>query len=280
MALFHANFFSETLGMQSNADVILPDRPKSGERLPVLFLLHGLSDDHTIWQRRTSIERYAQPHNIAVVMPNGHRSFYTDMAQGGRYFSYMADELPTLMQSFFPISDRREDTFVAGLSMGGYGAFKLALNRPKQYAAAASLSGALDMARRTEEAFSDLMKCVYGGPEPLRKEPHNLLKIAERMRRSPALRRSCPLLYQACGTEDFLYQDNLTFRDAAFAAKLPLTYVEGPGTHEWGYWDARIQDVLRWLPLRNKTPEAPPRKVAAKDFLPRAPRKKPAPRSR
>lgn len=273
MALFHANFFSQTLGMQSNADVILPDHPVAGERLPVLYLLHGLSDDHTIWQRRTSIERYALPHNIAVVMPNGHRSFYTDMAQGGRYFSYLADELPELMQLFFPISGQREDTFVAGLSMGGYGAFKLALNRPRQYAAAASLSGALDMSRRTEESFTDLLACVFGGPDALRQPPHNLLAVVERMGRSPAKRRACPLLFQACGTEDFLYQDNLTFRDAATAAKLPLTFTEGPGTHEWGYWDARIQDVLAWLPLRGKTPAKPGKKITANDFLPRKPRR-------
>jgi len=254
MALFHANFFSETLGMQSSADVILPEKPTPGKPLPVLFLLHGLSDDHTIWQRRTSIERYALPYNIAVVMPNGHRSFYTDNASGGRYFSYIADELPALMRSFFPISGRREDNFIAGLSMGGYGAFKVALNRPKQYAAAASLSGALDMVHRAEESFSDLMRSVFGSPDDLRQEPHNLLATVGRTGRSPARRKGCPRLFQACGTEDFLYQDNLTFRDAALAARLPLAYTEGPGTHDWGYWDARIQEVLAWLPLEKAQP--------------------------
>lgn len=249
MALFHANFFSETLGMQSQADVLLPDKPPAGKRLAVLYLLHGLSDDHTIWQRRTSIERYAGGLPLAIVMPNGHRSFYTDMVHGGRYFTYLADELPTLMRGFFPLSDRREETFIAGLSMGGYGAFKLALNRPAQYAAAASLSGALDVARRVSTAFPDLLEMVFGGAESITQEPHDLLKTVDRMGSAPDLRRACPKLFQACGTEDYLYTDNIRFRDRALMARLPLSYAEGPGTHEWGYWDARIQEVLQWLPL-------------------------------
>ncbi len=112
---------------------------------PTLYLLHGLSDDDSIWLRRTSIERYVADLGIAVVMPQVHRSFYTDMAEGGRYWTFISEELPTLARSFFPLSHQREDNFVAGLSMGGYGAFKLALRKPEQYAAAASLSGALDM---------------------------------------------------------------------------------------------------------------------------------------
>jgi putative tributyrin esterase len=247
MALFHAHFPSEALGQQTSAEVLLPDRPGDGP-LPVLYLLHGLSDDHTIWLRRTSVERYAASLRLAIVMPDGHRSFYTDMHRGERFFTYLAEELPARMRAYFPISVRREDTFVAGLSMGGYGAFKLALHHPDRYAAAASLSGALDMARRVETAFSELLTTVFGSRAALREAPHNLLRTVARMGRSPALRRRCPALYQACGTEDYLYADNQTFRRAAEAAGLPLHYTEGPGAHDWAYWDARIQDVLAWLP--------------------------------
>ncbi len=244
MALFHANFFSQTLGIQSSANVMLPNDIKPGERLPVLYLLHGLSDDHTIWQRRTSLERYLESYRLAVVMPNGHRSFYTDMAHGEKYFTYMADELPQLMQGFFPIARERALNFVAGLSMGGYGAFKLALNRPQQYAAAASLSGALNMAGRDWESFGPLMETVFDSPEVLQGPPHNLLAVIKQLDAA-----DCPALFQACGTEDFIYEENLIFRDAAKAAGLPLTYTEGSGSHEWSYWDALIQEVLSWLPL-------------------------------
>ena len=250
MALFHANFCSQVLGMQSNADVILPDSIRPGQRVAVLYLLHGLSDDHTMWQRRTSIERYAAAYPLCVVMPNAHRSWYTDAVHGGRYFTYFAEELPTLMKAFFPISGRREDTFVAGLSMGGYGAFKLALNCPDRYAAAASMSGALDIVRRADNNdWADLFADVFGSKDLARQPPHNLLALVERFGVSDAARSTCPKLFQACGTEDFLYNDNQTFRACAEAAKLPLTYMEQPGGHEWPYWDARIRDILAWLPI-------------------------------
>ena len=149
MALLSWNFHSHTLGISASANVILPQAAvEKGEKLPVLYLLHGLSDDHTNWQRRTSIERYADPLGLAVVMPAVNRSFYANMAHGPRYWDFISEELPQLARSFFPLSDKRADTFVAGLSMGGYGAFKVALSHPDRYAAAASLSGAVDMARR------------------------------------------------------------------------------------------------------------------------------------
>jgi S-formylglutathione hydrolase FrmB len=119
MALIHTNFFSESLGMCVAVDVILPqasnrligmETTTTAEKHPVLWLLHGASDNHTIWQRRTSIERYVAPLGLAVVTPNAHLSSYADMAHGGKYFTYMADELPRLMRTFFPLSDKRGTT--------------------------------------------------------------------------------------------------------------------------------------------------------------------------
>ena len=112
MALFHAHFSSEALAMQCAADVILPDAPAKPSRpLPCLWLLHGLSDDHTTWQRRTSIERYADACRLAVVMPCVHRGFYTDMAHGLKYWTFLSEELPARMRAYFPLSSRREDDF-------------------------------------------------------------------------------------------------------------------------------------------------------------------------
>ena len=147
MSLITVNFRSEVLQLNVAVNVILPQPPvgtRGFERkLPVLWLLHGLSDDHTIWVRRTSIERYVEGRGLAVVMPGVDRSFYADMVRGNRYWTYVSEELPSLMRAYFPLSARREDNFAAGLSMGGYGAFKLALSHPTRFAAAASLSGAL-----------------------------------------------------------------------------------------------------------------------------------------
>ena len=141
MALLNVYFFSEVLGKQVPANVVLPQRSRGMigmdsienkvETYPTLYLLHGMSDDHTIWERRTSIERYASEKGIAVVMPNGDLSWYMNTKYAGNYFTFMSDELVAVMRDFFPkMSPRREDTFVAGLSMGGYGAFKLTLCRP------------------------------------------------------------------------------------------------------------------------------------------------------
>ena len=159
MALLHVTFFSEALNVQTSVDVILPEI-KQGigvdaaqeEALPkVLYLLHGYSDDHTIWQRRTSVERYAARHNLAVVMPAVNHSFYCNEVHGERYWDYVAEDLPRQMQHFFRLSDKPEDTFVAGLSMGGYGAMKLALNFPERFGAAASFSGAADIVTDKEK---------------------------------------------------------------------------------------------------------------------------------
>jgi len=255
MALFHVNFFSDVLGLSVAMDVILP-QPAPGERrgeqkLPVLWLLHGLSDDHTIWQRRTSIERYVEPLNLAVVMPAVDRSFYTDMAHGNRYWSYISEELPTLARSFFPLSARREDNFVAGLSMGGYGAFKLALRHPTRYAAAASLSGALrnfaeDAAASEDPLWAAELGRVFGDLGKFEGSSNDVYALATRTAR---LRTLPPRLFQCCGTEDFLYADNLRFKAHAEALGLPLTYEDGPGDHVWAYWDMMIQRVLAWLPL-------------------------------
>ena len=123
MALFAGSLYAESLGMNTGVTVSLPGerRDRTGD-MPVLYLLHGLSDDHTSWVRRTDIDRYAEEWGVAVIMPEVQRSFYCDMTNGPRYFTYIVDELPALCQRLFRVSARREDNFVAGLSMGGYGA--------------------------------------------------------------------------------------------------------------------------------------------------------------
>lgn len=253
MALIHCNFFSSTLGMASSMDVILPQRGEGparqpGESPPCLLLLHGLSDDHTIWQRRTSIERYAAPLGLAVVMPNVHRSFYTDMRRGYPYWTYLAEEVPAVLQDLFHLAPPQERSFVAGLSMGGYGAFKLALRCPDRFAAAASLSGALDVAARLPDAQSapDRVRdweLLYGdnaGPAP----EDDLFALATRAAQNAV---PLPRLYAWCGTEDFLFDHNQRFRDRLATLGIPLTYEQSPGDHDWGCWDRMIQRVLTWM---------------------------------
>jgi S-formylglutathione hydrolase FrmB len=232
-----------------SAQIGMSGAKKRQEKYPVLYLLHGMSDDHSIWIRRTSVERYASDLGLIVIMPAAAISFYTDMAHGSRYWTFLSEELPEIVRAFFPASEKREDNFAAGLSMGGYGAFKLALRKPESFAAAASLSGALviqnlfqmfkdDKKRKTE------LKNIFG--KNIKRED-DLLRISQGLAKSSGPK---PKLYQSCGTEDYLYDDNLRFKSHLQKFSYDLTYRERPGTHEWGFWDEEIKKVLQWLPIK------------------------------
>ena len=257
MALLHCSFYSESLKLSTSMTVILPQKTQtqigqvntaSAGKHKTLYLFHGLSDDDTIWARRTSIERYVAPLGIAVVMPAVHRSFYTDMASGGAYETFVADELLKIARSFFPLSDRREDNYLAGLSMGGYGAFKLALTYPERFCAAASLSGAVDVARRADDPQTDIHRDfvnIFGAKPEVAGTRNDLFFLAKNRARA---RGALPRLYQCCGEEDFLYEENTRFRDLLKAEGLPATWRSDPGHgHTWDYWDLRIQSVLEWM---------------------------------
>jgi S-formylglutathione hydrolase FrmB len=253
MALLRCDFFSEVLALSTSMTVILPQSTsgqigmtgidRSGDS-PVLYLLHGLSDDDTIWLRRTSIERYAAPLGLAVVMPQVNRSYYADEARGNRYWTFLSAELPEIVHGFFRLSHRREDTFVAGLSMGGYGALKWALREPGRFAAAASLSGALDAAaqQRFTANQPDLTERVFSGP--VSGTDNDLFALLDTIEPADA-----PALSVCCGTEDPLIEHNRSFVQALHDKHFAVTTDFGPGEHEWGYWDRQIQDVLAWLPL-------------------------------
>ncbi|MGD9947315.1 MAG: alpha/beta hydrolase [Desulfobulbus sp.] len=255
MALIHCQFFSQILGLMTTMSVILPDPGPLGNNnskpvspFPTLYLLHGRSDDHSAWQRRTAVERYVEGLNLAVVMPEVGRSYYTDMRTGQRYWAFISEEVPLMARHFFPLSEKRDENYLAGLSMGGYGAFKLALTHPERYAAAASLSGALDVVRLTGtelEAGQHELVYVFGDPQSLAGSRNDLFALADSVRASG---KTLPQLYQWCGTEDFLYLDNRRFRKHLETLDITVDYDEGPGGHEWSCWDAQIQKVLYWLP--------------------------------
>ena len=256
MALLTWNFHSQNLGISASANVVLPQSAvERGKKLPVLYLLHGLSDDHTIWQRRTSIERYVEPLGLAVVMPAVNRSFYANMTHGARYWDFISEELPRIARSFFPLSDKRADTFVAGLSMGGYGAFKLALSYPDRYGAAASLSGTVDIIQRiagsdkTDPNRRREMEDIFGPPESVWSSDNDLFYLIDRLSK----RKRRPMLYQWCGTEDHLFEQNERFYKHAKKRGIRVYYSKSPGGHTWDKWDEQIGNVLSWLPLKGCT---------------------------
>jgi len=219
---------------------------KQKDKYPVLYLLHGMSDDYSTWTRRTSLERYVSKLPLVVVMPSGGRSHYTDMASGPLYWTFISEELPRIVKSFFPVSDRREDTFAAGNSMGGYGALKLALRKPDKFSAAGGFSGALclDWMKSSDTRAVEAEKIFGKKPKPC----DDLMKISSELARSS---KPKPKLYQGCGTEDFLYKYNIKFKNHVEKLGYKLTYAERPGLHEWGFWDQEIQNFLKWLPIKS-----------------------------
>lgn len=266
MALIDLDYASPALGFQTDLRVFLPT-PGSDEilnrrdsdyfcetaRFQAVYLLHGAYGDCTDWSGLTGVQRYAQERKVAVVMPSAENGFYQDMFRGPAWLTYLGEELPELMCSLFPISPRREDTFTAGLSMGGYGAWRLALTYPKRFAAAASLSGALDL----KGVLKAIREGVIDGPFPwndIFADPDagtvgeaDLLNLICRGRRKGL---PLPALFQSCGTEDFIYPVNKAVHRDLTEADVPHTYEEHPGVHDWNYWDKQLQRALDWLPLK------------------------------
>lgn len=252
MAYLEVSFKSDVLDVETNMRVLLPEKRADFPQIrlagpdgkcPVLFLLHGLSDGCSAWTRYTAIERYVRQYELAVVMPEVQRSFYTDMRRGGAYWTFLSRELLQKCFEFFPqISTKRADHYAAGLSMGGYGAMKLALRAPETFCYAASLSGALDVRapfQRTHDA--SFMADIFGPPEQVAGSDDDLFALAVRLKESGA---PLPKLFIWCGTEDFLYRDNVAMRDHLLHLGYDLTYTETPGCHLWNYWDREIQNVL------------------------------------
>ncbi|REC93598.1 alpha/beta hydrolase [Kushneria indalinina] len=242
MAQLTCRFASQILDVTLSLNAIVPEHAKAPS--PVLYLLHGLSEDDSAWQRFSAIERYAESYGIAVIMPQVGRSYYTDMAFGPAWYRFLSEELPVISERLFPISTRREETFVAGLSMGGYGAFKWALREPERFAAAASLSGSLDIVAVGQRDTPPPEYPLIFDRNPAGTDD-DLFALLTRYRTPQPCQ---PALFQWCGREDFLYEDNLRFKEAAQQSALALEWHDGPGDHQWRYWDRQIQRVLKWLP--------------------------------
>ena len=262
MAHFRINFKSKALGMEMSCEVILPQHSavtgRDHPKYKTLWLLHGGGDDASRWGRQTSIERYASERGIAVVMPCVHLSGYTDMNHGGKYFTFVADELPALMRKWFPLSDAREDNYIAGLSMGGEGCMKIGLARPENYCAIGCMSAGgitdsepmgkkkwfflspWELAKRNEMMYGNSFP--YGGKEDI---SANAILIARDG--LPA-----PRIFHAVGTEDFGLAAARAGRD--FYQSFPgnpfdYEYREYPGAHKWNFWDEHIQDFLDYCGL-------------------------------
>ena len=248
MAMMHCTFASAVLMRQCAMNVFIPERPHSDGKkgFPVLYLLHGRSDNEETYTFQ-GVNRLFRDRELIVVMPDGARSFYTDMVSGERYWTFVSEELPRLVSVMFPARTEREATFAAGLSMGGYGALKLGLRHPERFSRIAAMSSVADIgwAGRPEGGMSDTeVNAIFGSRTAMLGGENDLFHLAEGF--APDAVR--PELWMRCGTEDILIAENRAFRD--HLQKLGhwrLDYREGPGSHTWEYWLGVMPSLLDFL---------------------------------
>jgi putative tributyrin esterase len=248
MALLRIDHVPETVKVNLPLYIILPDPGKMGDvpvaRRKVLYLLHGLSDDGSAWQRYTAIESLAALYGLVVIMPSAGRSFYTDQPNGQNYFTYLTEELPQYLKDVFGLSPPREATLIAGNSMGGYGAFKAAFLRPDLYSVAASFSGVLSLA--FIKAFPDdprrgEFENLFGDLDRLAGSEHDPAVWLQRASKDPT---GLPRLFIACGRQEDLYPLNIMFNSACQSMGVKVDYHEEDGLHDWFFWNKQIQRFL------------------------------------
>ena len=262
MALIQCNFNSKSLMRTVPLQVVLPTdkimfpgQPEPEEKpFKTLYLLHGIFGNYTDWVSRTRLQSWAENRNLCVVMPSGDNSFYVDNRKtSALYGSFIAKDLIEFTRRSFPLSRKREDTFIGGLSMGGFGAIVNGLQHPETFGRVVGLSAALVLNEQNLNAeYTDFLmtnrgyyESVFGDLDKVLGGENDYTALAER----GADRADKPRVYLACGTEDGLIAPNYQFRDKLIELGYDVTWEEGPGGHDWTFWDEYILKALEWLPL-------------------------------
>ncbi len=238
MAFCTIGWFSHSLGKQVQMNVILPDTGKGP--FPVFYLLHGLTDDYTCWHRRSRIEVYVADKPLIVVMPDGYRGWYTNNVVGARYFDYMTKDLIETTERFFPAKRTRAGRCIGGLSMGGYGALRIALGRPDLFCSVNSHSGALWRGSNNKHLQNPEFERRLGKKRV--GTDNDLLHLAKQAKKAGTL----PKMLIDCGTEDYLLEENRIYHRELEEAGIDHIYREFPGAHTWDYWDEHVKEALEF----------------------------------
>ncbi|HJC91247.1 MAG TPA: esterase family protein [Candidatus Mediterraneibacter excrementigallinarum] len=263
MALIQVNYLSECLMRTVPVNVILPvdkltfpGMPKREEKpYKTLYLLHGIFGNYTDWVSGTKIQRWAEEKDLAVVMPSGDNMFYVNQEESHNFYGeFIGKELVDMTRKMFPLSRKREDTYIAGLSMGGYGALRNGLKYSETFGCLASLSGAMvvdHIAERTDDVpfFIDsrsFARSIFGDLDKAEESDKNPKWLVKKLKEEG---KDIPRIYLTCGLQDSLLEANREMRDFLKEQGADVTYVEGEGAHEWDFWNRSIKDVLEWLPL-------------------------------
>ena len=250
MAVMKIEYYSEVLDMEWGVNVLYPDASRVEDPdctdIPVLYLLHGMSGNHNSWLKRTNVERLLRGTNLIVVMPNTSNGWYTDTQYSFNYYTALADELPKVMKRFFPnMTRKREKTFIAGRSMGGYGSFKIALST-NSFSHAASFSGALSFQGFSPESQDlgnyEYWRGIFGKIEDWEKSPYSLETLAKESDKKTKL-------WAWCGEQDYLYAANNLEVKNLKKLGFDIHYSHSPGAHEWYYWENQLERFLATLPI-------------------------------
>lgn len=259
MALIHINLNSKCLMRTVEVTAIVPfDKIKNGEvskqTFKTLYLLHGIFGNNDDWVTYTNVRRWAEKKDLAVIMPSGENHFYVDCEANGEKFSeFIGKELPELMEKLFPLSARREDRFIAGLSMGGYGAVTNGLKYYKTFSKVIGLSSAFRIGKPTKSDGGVISvfgphyyDTVFGtDPTGTDRDTYYLLDKVSKEEDKPDL-------YLCCGLEDGLLGANREFAQLAKDKGYDVTYYESEGGHHWEFWNEYIEKIIMdYLPLND-----------------------------
>jgi len=267
MAIIQCNFFSKSLMRTVPINVVLPTdkmvlpgQPQPQEKpLKTLYLLHGIFGNYTDWICGTRLASWAQDRNLCVVMPSGDNSFYVDNVKSGSLYStFIGQDLVDFTRRSFPLSRKREDTFIGGLSMGGFGATVNGLRFHETFSHIVALSAAyiidtipVNYKEYTDNVFTNrgYVEAIFGDPDKVKGGDFDYDVLAKRA----ADAGDRPRVFIACGTEDQLIHPSREFRDRLKALDYDVTWQEGPGGHDWKFWDEYILRAMDWLPLGDAT---------------------------
>lgn len=245
MSFATIDYFSRSLQKASAFNIVFPDNPDIPRPWSVFYLLHGLSDDHTIWARRTSIERYVEGKPLVVVMPDGGRGWYTNAKEGFAHEDDLIKDVVALVDRTFPVKAERSGRCIGGLSMGGYGAAKVGCKHHEMFASVSSHSGAVGIAHDPErvKSLGAEFHRIFG--DDLRDGPEDPFAIVKKVDhgRLPAMRLDC-------GKDDFLLEENREFHAHLECLHIAHEYEEFPGGHNWEYWDLHVREAIAFH-LRN-----------------------------
>ena len=224
-------------------------KENAAERYPVIYLLHGLGGHFDNWTDKTKLAEYAAQYNFIIVTPEGGDGWYTDspFASNDRYETYIIDELiPEIDKKFRTLADKNSRA-IAGLSMGGYGAFKFSLKYPEKFVLAGSFSGALGATSLNEKNagawIGKSIIAVFGDETSAARKANDIFRFVREMPAEKA--KELPFFYFDCGTEDLFAQSNRDFMNLLVEKKIRHEYRQLPGGHNWVYWGTQVQEFLR-----------------------------------